>query len=174
MDYDRRKKQMYFLAFYAISLIIWIVEESYTLLQPPDAFDRFRVLIASIESLIVVSSFTLLYILAKDLQTAGREVEQAKQIIAEYKVKNQLLNNPQQGYGLLMNEEFQKWKFTPSEMEVAILILRGFSNQQIASVREKSLRTIENQTFSIYQKSGMRGKLEFISYFINPLLPEED
>jgi DNA-binding CsgD family transcriptional regulator len=174
VDYDRRKKQMYFLAFYAISLIIWIVEESYTLLQPPDAFDRFRVLIASIESLIVVSSFTLLYILAKDLQSAGREVEQAKQIISDYKVKNQLLNNPQQGYGLLMNEEFQKWKFTPSEMEVAILILRGFSNQQIASVREKSLRTIENQTFSIYQKSGMRGKLEFISYFINPLLPEED
>jgi|JI8StandDraft_1071087.scaffolds.fasta_scaffold59678_3 DNA-binding NarL/FixJ family response regulator len=174
MDYERGKKQMYFLAFYAISLIIWIVEETYTLLQPADAFDRFRVLIASIESLIVVSSFTLLYLLVKDLRSAGKEIEQAQQIISQYKVKNQLLNNPQQGYAHLMNEEFQKWKFTPSETEVAIFILRGFSNQQIASVREKSLRTIENQTFAIYQKSGMRGKLEFISYFINPLLPEED
>ncbi|EMN51399.1 hypothetical protein LEP1GSC088_4397 [Leptospira interrogans str. L1207] len=48
------------------------------------------------------------------------------------------------------------------------------SNHQIAAIRGKSLKTIENQTFSIYQKSGTTGKLEFIAYFISPLLPEED
>ena len=48
------------------------------------------------------------------------------------------------------------------------------SNQQIAGLRGKSLKTIENQSFSIYQKSGTTGKLEFIAYFLSPLLPEED
>ena len=66
-----------------------------------------------------------------------------------------------------------QWKLSDVEKEISVFLLRGFSNQQIAAVREKSLRTIENQTFSVYQKSGMRGKVEFISYFISPLLPEE-
>lgn len=144
------------------------------LLQPPEAFDRYRLWIASIEALIVISSFVLLFQLFHKLRSASIEMEQAQDQIQQYKVKNKLLNNPEKGYSQLMNAEFEKWKFTLSEIEIAILILRGFSNQQIASVRDKSLRTIENQTFAIYQKSGMRGKLEFISYFISPLLPEEE
>ncbi|MCZ8238008.1 MAG: response regulator [Leptospiraceae bacterium] len=174
MNFGKEKDQIFFLIFYSISLVIWIIEEVYMLLQPADAFDRYRLWIASIETLIVVSSFILLYQLFHKLRLANLEMEQAQDLIREYKVRNQFLNNPEKGYSQLINAEFEKWKFTNSEVEIAILILRGFSNQQIASVRDKSLRTIENQTFAIYQKSGMRGKLEFISYFISPLLPEED
>ncbi|KPA28058.1 Transcriptional regulator, LuxR family [Leptospira interrogans] len=68
----------------------------------------------------------------------------------------------------------EEWDLSDKEKEIALLLLRGMSNHQIAAIRGKSLKTIENQTFSIYQKSGTTGKLEFIAYFISPLLPEED
>ena len=71
-------------------------------------------------------------------------------------------------------ESIENFLNSETEKEISILILRGLSNQQIAGLRGKSLKTIENQTFSIFQKSGTTGKLEFIAYFLSPLLPEED
>jgi|GEM_PF-1241321 len=163
-----------FLSFYAISLLVWIIEEIYTLSNPPDIFDRFRTIIATIESFIAISSFLVIRILYKELKQESKEKEQAEALISQLKRTNKILKNTENDFWKELGSQFTEWSLTDSEKEIAILLLRGFSHQQIAGVRGKSLRTIENQSASIYQKSGMRGKLEFISFFLTPLLPEED
>src|SRR5687767_5833010 len=49
---------------------------------------------------------------------------------------------------------------TASEQAVAWMLLRGMSNRQIASARERSVRTVANQVASIFQKLGVRSRAE--------------
>lgn len=171
---NQRRFRILFLWFYALSLALWIVEEIYTLTNPPEIFDRYRLLIASFEALVSVSSFLAISILYNELKTEALENANAKDLVLELKRNNRILKNPESEFWKEVKNQMEIWKLTDAEKEVAILLLRGFSHQQIAGVRQKSLRTIENQTASIYEKSSMRGKLEFISFFLTPLLPEED
>lgn len=163
----------FFLFFYLVSLFIWIVEEAFTLTNPK-YFDSFRILIATIESLIAVSSILLVLVLYRQWKEESLENELAQDTIHDLKRTNRILKDPEKGFWKEAKEQMEEWKLTEAEMEIAAMLLRGFSQKQIAAVRKKSLRTIENQTASIYEKSSMRGKLEFISYFLTPLLPEED
>jgi DNA-binding CsgD family transcriptional regulator len=116
----------------------------------------------------------LTFFLYQEFRATRKEIDMAIFSLSELKEKNVALQNHEQGFWNRAHQEMIKWGFTETEQQISLLLLRGFSNRQIAAVRGKSLRTIENQTFSIYQKSGMRGKVEFISFFISPLLPEED
>ncbi|MCZ8344137.1 MAG: response regulator [Leptospira sp.] len=169
-----RDFRILFLIFYVISLVVWIVEEIFTLTNPAEYFDRFRVLIATIESFIAISSLFVVFILYKELKMENLENNQAKSTIVDLKRTNRILKNPEMGFWKEAKSQMESWNLSEAEQEIAVLLLRGFSQKQIAAVRKKSLRTIENQTSSIYAKSSMRGKLEFISYFLTPLLPEED
>jgi len=66
-------------------------------------------------------------------------------------------------------EQFQKWKFSASESEVAIFLIRGYSHKQIAGMLEKSERTVRNQSLNIYKKSGMVGRSELTAFFLEDL-----
>lgn len=169
-----RNIRILFLAFYVLSLVVWIIEELFTLTNPAEYFDRYRILIATIESFIAISSLIVVFILFKELKTESLENDQAKTTIVGLKRTNRILKNPEKGFWKETKEQMEEWNLTEVEKEIAVLLLRGFSQKQIAAVRKKSLRTIENQTASIYAKSSMRGKLEFLSYFLTPLLPDEE
>ena len=51
-------------------------------------------------------------------------------------------------------------ELTPSEREVATLILEGRDNPTIAALRGTSARTIANQVASIFAKLGVRSRAE--------------
>ncbi|MCZ8156493.1 MAG: response regulator [Leptospira sp.] len=171
---EKPSYRILFLWIYVISLVLWIIEEIYTLTNPPEIFDKFRILIATFETFIAVSSFLAISILYRELKAEEIENEQAQTAIHDLKRTNRILKNPESSFWIEVKSQMDAWKLTETEKEIAILLLRGFSHQQIAGVRKKSLRTIENQTASIYEKASMRGKLELISFFLTPLLPEEE
>ena len=162
-----------FLSVYLVILMIWIAEEYYTLTNPPEIYDSVRLIIAIIEIVVASLSFFVIANLYLELRSAAHEVTVAQDLIYDLKKQNRILTTDEKSFWKSLENQLDQWKLSEVEKEISVFLLRGFSNQQIAAVREKSLRTIENQTFSIYQKSGMRGKVEFISYFISPLLPEE-
>ncbi|MEX0969416.1 MAG: LuxR C-terminal-related transcriptional regulator [Paracoccaceae bacterium] len=70
----------------------------------------------------------------------------------------------------LMTRRFEEWALSPSEKDVAILTLKGLSNAEIAEVRGKSVGTIKAQCNAIYQKAGVSGRTQLISFFIEDLL----
>lgn len=65
---------------------------------------------------------------------------------------------------------FDRWGLTPSEREVAMLILKGFDNAAIAQLRGLAPGTIRAQTARIYAKSGTDGRAQLFSVFMEELL----
>jgi DNA-binding CsgD family transcriptional regulator len=68
--------------------------------------------------------------------------------------------------------QFKKWQLSPSEKEIAHLLLEGRSSRQIAETRYTSERTIRNQCRFIYEKSGCGGRSELSAHFFNSFMKQ--
>lgn len=65
--------------------------------------------------------------------------------------------------------QFRTWDFSPSEMDVAMYLIRGYSHKQISGFLNKSERTVRNQSLNIYRKAGMTGRSELAAFFMEDL-----
>ena len=70
----------------------------------------------------------------------------------------------------VVEESFANWALTPAERDVALLVLKGFSTQEIAGFRKTSEGTVKAQTNAIYRKAGVSGRGQLMSVFIDDLL----
>lgn len=70
----------------------------------------------------------------------------------------------------IMQATFTRWQLTDSEREVALLLIKGLSMQEIADLRKVKEKTVRRQAMSIYAKSGYAGRHELASHFIEDLL----
>lgn len=70
--------------------------------------------------------------------------------------------------------KFFDWSLSKSEKEVAVLLLKGLTSKEIASIRFTSERTIRNQCRSIYEKAGFKSKNELKGYFLSELIVDLD
>ncbi len=68
---------------------------------------------------------------------------------------------------------FAGWKLSPSEIEVALMLIKGFSTQEIANLRNTKMGTVKSQTSSIYRKANISGRNELVAYFVEDLLGEK-
>jgi len=71
--------------------------------------------------------------------------------------------------GVIYNR-FEEWQLTSSESEIAMLLIKGFSAQEIADMRNTRSGTVKSQSSAIYQKAGVRGRNELVAYFVEDLL----
>lgn len=74
------------------------------------------------------------------------------------------------GLSIKIDEQFDKWKLSPAEKEIGLLILKGLSNKEIADVRTTSERTVKEQASSIYQKAGLSSRAQLSAFFLEDLL----
>lgn len=74
----------------------------------------------------------------------------------------------------VVQEQFDDWGLTPSERDVAMFMLKGLSNQEIAAIRETSEGTIKAQSTAVFRKSGSTGRAQLFSFFIEELLAPAD
>ncbi len=74
------------------------------------------------------------------------------------------------GLSHAIEEQFQRWNLTPTEKEVALLLLKGLSLKEIAGVRASSERTVRQHSLMVYQKSGLSGRAELAAFFLEDLL----
>jgi DNA-binding CsgD family transcriptional regulator len=75
--------------------------------------------------------------------------------------------------GSAIQRQFAAWGLTPSEQEVGLLLLKGFSHKEIARFRRTSEVTIRQQATCVYQKSGLSGRAGLSAYFLEELLLPE-
>jgi DNA-binding CsgD family transcriptional regulator len=68
---------------------------------------------------------------------------------------------------------FEEWQLSPSENEIALLLIKGLSAQEIADMRNTRPGTVKSQSSMIYQKAGVRGRSELVAYFVEDLLAGE-
>jgi DNA-binding CsgD family transcriptional regulator len=74
------------------------------------------------------------------------------------------------GLGEAIEKQFSLWNLTEAEREVALLLLKGLSLKEVATVRAVSERTIREQARSIYSKSGVTGRAALSAFFLEDLL----
>lgn len=74
------------------------------------------------------------------------------------------------GLGEAIETQFSRWNLTEAEREVALLLLKGLSHQEVAAVRAVSERTVREQARSIYAKAGLTGRAALSAFFLEDLL----
>lgn len=70
----------------------------------------------------------------------------------------------------MVDERFDDWSLSPSERDVALLAIKGFSNAEIAAYLEKSEGTVKAQSNAVFRKSGLAGRVQLISFFMDEML----
>lgn len=73
------------------------------------------------------------------------------------------------GLAAAIQEQFEVWRLTKAEAEIALLLLKGLSLKEIAEVRETGERTVREQARSIYRKAGLSGRSELSAFFLEDL-----
>jgi DNA-binding CsgD family transcriptional regulator len=74
-------------------------------------------------------------------------------------------------FGRAVDTQFAAWGLTPTEREVASLLLQGYGHKQIAARTGRSERTVRQHAVAVYGKSGIGGRAELAAFFLQDLLP---
>lgn len=69
-----------------------------------------------------------------------------------------------------IDAEFSRWNLSRSEKEIALLLIKGLSMKEIATIRNASESTVRQQASQIYKKSDLGGRMELSAYFLDDLL----
>ncbi|MCP5153123.1 MAG: response regulator transcription factor [Ectothiorhodospiraceae bacterium] len=75
-----------------------------------------------------------------------------------------------QGLGKAIDAQFARWDLSEAEREVALLMLKGLSHKEIASIRSTSERTVREQARAIYAKANLSGRAALAAFFLEDLL----
>jgi DNA-binding CsgD family transcriptional regulator/outer membrane murein-binding lipoprotein Lpp len=74
------------------------------------------------------------------------------------------------GLSAAIDLQFERWELTPAEKAVALLLLKGLSHKEVASLREVSETTVRQQARAIYRKAGLAGRNDLAAFFLEDLL----
>ncbi len=74
------------------------------------------------------------------------------------------------GLGEAIDAQFIRWNLTDSEREVALLLLKGLSTQEIAAVQARAERTVRENARSVYSKADLPGRAALSAFFLEDLL----
>lgn len=101
----------------------------------------------------------------------AQQAERGQEIaLLEAKKWKDEASNALRGLSDAIDSQMSRWKLTNAEKEVALLLLKGLSLKEIASLREVSEKTARAQSFSVYAKSGLSGRAELSAYFLEDLM----
>ncbi len=95
---------------------------------------------------------------------------QLKKTRSDLSEMNDKIRQASRQYSDVIHEQLGKWDFTPSEKEIAMLLLKGLSFEEIAGIREAKEKTVRQQATAIYRKSSLNGRHEFAAWFFEDFL----
>lgn len=74
------------------------------------------------------------------------------------------------GLSRAIRAQFLEWQLTPTEQDVAELLLKGLSHKEIGVLRGSSEATIRQHATSVYRKSGLSSRAQLTAFFLEDLL----
>lgn len=90
-----------------------------------------------------------------------------------YRRSNKIAGQLQAAAGQFYNHvelQFDAWKLTPTERHVAILVIKGFSNAEVAKLRGTTESTVKTQLSSIFRKSELNSRQQLVALVIEDLV----
>ena len=128
-----------------------------------------------LEGLLLLVSGAMFVAGVKQL-TEARQVIKSLQVDVDklHKEKDKWKGETQQllaGLSVKIEGQFKHWNLTQAETEVGFLLLKGFSLKEIADIRNTKLKTVQQQSQAIYQKTNLGSRSELAAFFLEDLLP---
>lgn len=137
----------------------------------------------AIEGITVVISIAAFIVLWKRVLGRNRELQQVKDALTRHQQRERDSAENQESIVKVDGDEdgspasytavkswFKQWKLSPSEQEVAVLLIKGLSFNEIAEVRNTKEKTVRQQASSVYAKSGLSGRNNLSAWLIETLL----
>lgn len=115
----------------------------------------------------------LFYLLRGNLRlqhSLAHERQRALELTAEAQKWRDEASKYIEGLSGAIDSQLSEWNLSPSEKEVALLLLKGLSLKEIATIRNTTEKTARVQSASIYAKSGLTGRSELAAFFLEDLL----
>ena len=97
--------------------------------------------------------------LITNLRTTAAKAKSAESQVEMYKA----------GAQNLLESRFKDWALTEAEQDIALFVLKGLSNNDIASLRGVALGTTKNQITAILRKAGVSSRSELLSLLIEEM-----
>jgi DNA-binding CsgD family transcriptional regulator len=131
------------------------------------------------EVALIVSGVAFAVALWRGWRRADRSLVETRRALEERKAERDEWRSSAEvaleGLGRAIDEQFANWGLTPTEREVALLLLKGHSHKAIAYATGRSERTVRQHAVSVYDKSGLGGRAELAAFFLEDLmLPDAD
>ena len=96
-----------------------------------------------------------------------REIYYIKSKLSKVNDELTVLKN---GLSKAVKDQFNVWKLTKAETEVAWLVVKGLSFSKIAELRGVSEKTIHQQISNVYRKSKTKNRHEFVTGFLEDFI----
>lgn len=80
------------------------------------------------------------------------------------------LSMAQGAFGDVVAQKFDEWKLSPTERDVALLSIKGYSIAEIAEMRGAARGTVRSQLSQVYAKAEVGGQPMLAALFIERLL----
>ena len=107
------------------------------------------------------------------LLALGSELKRAINLSSSLTNSQQIITSLKKHLARIIREEFDHWRFTQTEKDIALLLIKGFSMQEIADVRHVKEKSVRQQATKIYIKARVSNRYELTSYFIVDLFVPE-
>lgn len=165
------KRQYVFVLSFLILLTAYAAYEVYDELQ--DLQQGESPLTVWMEILIVSSSLGFVFYITQMLYKNQRQQKEMKQTLAQVRQQlhssNQRLQQGKEAFRSTIEWQLDEWQLTPTQQDVAILLLRGLDIREIAEIRHVQEKTIRNHLSAIYDKSNLPGRHVFCAWFFEGL-----
>ncbi len=104
---------------------------------------------------------------AKDFANLKASAEAAQRAVAE---RDEVSQQSTRHFLQSMQVQFESWKLTPSEKDVALLLVKGLSLEEIAQARKCGAKTVRQHAANVYAKANLNGRHQLAAYFLEDLL----
>lgn len=74
------------------------------------------------------------------------------------------------GLAEALDQQFDRWALSPAEKQTALLLLKGLSHKEVASIRSVSDATARQQARAVYKKAGLSGRHDLAAFFLEDLM----
>jgi DNA-binding NarL/FixJ family response regulator len=121
----------------------------------------------AMEAFAAFIALSALAVLLRDWRNSRTRVAQLDEEAAVWKQRSKKWID---GLAQEIDQQMTRWGFTPSEKDVAFLLIKGLSTKDIAAVRGRSEQTVRTQAASIYTKAGVSGRTQLAAWFLEDLV----
>ncbi|OUD08167.1 hypothetical protein BVC71_14450 [Marivivens niveibacter] len=107
--------------------------------------------------IVLVFGMVLLSFYISDLR--GRNAQQAE-----------VLHSLRHDFDKHVQLQFRNWALTPSELDIALLLMRGVATKDIAELRNSSVGTVKVHSHNVFRKAGVSSRVELMAYFLDEFM----